>query len=70
MNRLLRTHTRSLVLALFIACLMLMALAPFAPSLARVGGGQGYGGGGGDGGGDGGGLEYAAISDQLQASLK
>nr|MBA3804852.1 hypothetical protein [Acidobacteriota bacterium] len=53
MNRNLRTHARSSIFALFIACLMLMALAPFAPSLARVGGGQGYGGGGGGGGGGG-----------------
>jgi hypothetical protein len=64
MNRTLRTRARSLVLALFIAGLMLTALAPFAPVLAaRVGGGQGYGGGGGSGGkgGDGGGLGYLIL---------
>ncbi len=53
MNRTLRTHPRSLIFALFIACLMLMALAEFAPALARVGGGEGYGGGGGGGDDDG-----------------
>ena len=62
MNRTLRTHARSLTFALFIACMMLLALAPFASVLARVGGGQGYGGGGGGGGGgdgdDGGAIIY------------
>ena len=59
MNRNLRTHTRSHTFSLFIAFLMLMSSAAFAPALARVGGGQGYGGGGGGGGGgDGGGLVY------------
>ncbi|MBA3765769.1 MAG: TIM44-like domain-containing protein [Acidobacteria bacterium] len=59
MNRTLRTHARSLVLALFIACLMLMALAPFASVvLARVGGGEGYGGGGGGGSDDDGAIIY------------
>jgi predicted lipid-binding transport protein (Tim44 family) len=56
----LRARLRSLFPALTLAGLILILLAPFAPALARVGGGQGYGGGGGSGGGsgDGGGLIY------------
>jgi hypothetical protein len=55
----LRLRKRALVPTPGLACLILIALAPFAPVLARVGGGQGYGGGGGGGGGgDGGGLIY------------
>jgi hypothetical protein len=37
------------------ACVLVLAFAPFAEALARVGGGQSYGGGGGSGGGGGGG---------------
>lgn len=48
----LRPSTRTLIHALTVACLMLIALGNFAPALARVGGGQGYGGGGGGGGDD------------------
>ncbi len=36
------------------ACGLVLALAPFAEAIARVGGGQSYGGGGGSGGGGGG----------------
>jgi hypothetical protein len=61
MNRSFRTHALSLILLLFSACLMLLALGLCAPVLARVGGGQGYGGGGGGGGGSGGDGDDGAI---------